>query len=937
MASCTLDDLVPSFRCNRIFLEPTTGNYEEYQVKIDASVFDTIEDDGGIADYLLSDTFKNNILIFTTFSRDNRVKDFVAFLDSYWNPVNKTGISPAKQSLIFYAVMIPASAGTNDSDYMYDEILRTYSAVFESTSVVRSLSFSEGVKEHIDRLKEGFENQVLEIKGFTFNDYSNDLIQSYGQIVQDSNGNRFYDLKIPREELSFTNKSDVGTCYSHSICAFDAASLIDGVQIPINSSTVEFFFKNIDECHILDNSRAASSSVQDFRISERVQEIIRPNRVTRYDQIIDEVSLASSGKGVLNSGITSDLYPSYVSIVPQIPEGDNSLSSDKIRTHNRFYLNIKELCRRNSNVRFIYDNLSKNGIAGILHDFELLSINIHRVRKDAYEIVALQGRDISISNTRITNDVTLYEFSDLGFTKLTDGEYTYRLKIDFLDPMYTFAEKFLEPVKNLLARFNRAITYIHNNPQNYNELRDELNAQAQVDLRAIFPLDETLFLQSVSLNTLFIALTGQSYSSIRGFSSQSDENDILDMSFFERRKLENSKRVIEDLLFASSKFFAMAEINNISTSATKNQSKVLSYSRTWDANVSPNAFSEGVIAVIAQNAVELSELDYKFRMDFEKTKHDITFNVESKNLGFATPSLLAGFNPFSSENIIRNYLNLFANVLESGDMVEDELASALLGENSIGYDGSVNELKNGSGMFESFLTTLGGTIENDTLGSIDTEISSPRNSRKLFSAGIDNGENIANSINSNYGQIEVITDDDLEEVDEKRDQIKQNIFLEKVKIEDVVMRMLVNRDGYSILDRKSFKQGEKNSKSFDYNFNYSSNVTGKPHPIIHSVSEKYFRLSENGAGTEVAMPLSRFVLDNTFMVFYLASFDENMNPDWRQLTDIENARTIASREDNQSGGVLCKFKRFQDSKMQIGQGSTSDREILSRYFYLYLD
>jgi len=83
MASCTLDDLVPSFRCNRIFLEPTTGNYEEYQVKIDASVFDTIEDDGGIADYLLSDTFKNNILIFTTFSRDNRVKDFVAFLDSY--------------------------------------------------------------------------------------------------------------------------------------------------------------------------------------------------------------------------------------------------------------------------------------------------------------------------------------------------------------------------------------------------------------------------------------------------------------------------------------------------------------------------------------------------------------------------------------------------------------------------------------------------------------------------------------------------------------------------------------------------------------------------------------------------------------------------------------------------------------------------------------
>ena len=938
MASCTLDDLVPSFRCNRIFLEPTTGNYEEYQVKIDASVFDTIEDDGGIADYLLSDTFKNNILIFTTFSRDNRVKDFVSFLDSYWNPENKVGLSPAKQSLIFYAVIISVSIGTNDSDYIYDEFISTYSAVFGTSSVVRSSSFIESAKEHIDILKEGFENEVVEIKGFTFAGYSNELIQNYGQVVLDQDGNRFYDLKIPKEELSFTNKTEVVSCYSHSICAFDASSLIDGVQIPIDSNTVEFFFKNIDECHILEDSRAASPSVQDFRLTERVQEIIRPNRVSRYDQVIDEVSLASSDRGVLNSGITSDLYPSYVSNVPQIPEGDNSLSSDKIRTHSRFYLNIKELCRRNSNVRFIYDNLSKHrGISGILQDFQLLNINMYRVRKDSYDVMVLQDTDISISNTKITNNIALFEFSDLGFTKLTDGEYTYRLEIDFLDPMFTFAEKFLEPVKSLLSRFNQAIMYIHNNPQNYNELRDELNAQAQADLRGMFPLNESLFLEGISLNILFEALTGESYSSIRGFSDQSDENDILDISFFERRKLENSKRVIEDLLFASSRFFAMAQINNNSTDATKNQSKVLSYSRTWDANVSPNAFSEGVIAVIPQNAVELSELDYKFRMDLEKTKHDITINVESKNLGFITPSLLAGFNPFSSENIIRNYLNLFANILESGDVVEGELANALLGENSIGYDGTVNELKNGSGMFESFLSTLGGTIENDTLGTIDTEIVVPRTSRKLYSAGIDNGENIANSINSNYGQIEVITDDDLEEIEEKRDQIKQNIFLEKVKIEDVVMRMLVNRDGYSILDRKSFKQGEKNTKSFDYNFNYSSNVADKPHPIIHFASEKYFRLSENGAGTEVAMPLSRFVLDNTFIVFYLASFDENMNPDWRQLTDIENARTIATRVDNQTGGVLCKLKRFQDSKMQIGQGSTSDREILSRYFYLYLD
>jgi hypothetical protein len=937
MAACTLDDLVPSFRCNRIFLEPKTGNYEEYQVKIDASVYDTVEDDGGIADYLLSDTFKNNVIVFTVFSRDNRVKDFVSFLDSYWNAENKAGISPSKQSLIFYVVMNFASTGTNNSDYIYDEMLSLHSSVFGTASAVRSQSFTRDIKNHIDILIEGFENDFLELAGFGFATYSNELIQNYGQVTFDQDGNRFYDLKIPKEELSFTNKAEVQSCYSHGVCMFDVTSLIDGVEIPIDSNTVEFFFKNIDTCHILEDGMAATSAVQDFRSVERIQEIIRPDRVTAYDQVIAEVSLISDTEMITNSGITSDLYSSYVSVIPQIPEGDNSLSSDKIRTHNRFYINIKELCRRNSNVRFIYDNLSKHNISGVLRDFEPLSTNIYRVRKDASESKYLQAPDVIISNNKITNTITQYEFSDLGFTRLTDGDYTYKVEMDFLDPMYAFSEKFLEPVKSLLARFNRAMTYIHNSPQNYNELRDELNTQAQIDLRALFPPGESLFLESMSLDILFKALTGESYTSMRASSTQPQDDDVLDISFFERRKIENSKRLIEDLLFAAGKFFAIASVNNNSANATKNQSKVLSYSRTWDVNMSPNAFSKGVIAVIPQNLVELSELDYRYRMDFEKTKHGITLNVDSKNLGFVTPSLLAGLNPFSSDNPVRKYLNMFANILESGDAIEDELTNALLGENSIGYNGSVNELKNGSGMFESFLSTLGGTVENDTLDSIDTKVSTPRISKKMYSSGIDSGENITNSINSNYGQIEIISDDDLEKVEEKREQVKQNIFLEKVKIEDVVMRMLINRDGYSILDRKSFKQGEKNSRSFDYNFNYSSNVSGKAHPILHSSSEKYFRLSENGAGTEISMPLSRFVLDNTFMVFYLATFDENMNPDWRQLTNIENARAIAVSPSNQTGGVLCKLKRFQDSKMQIGQGSTSDREILSRYFYLYLD
>lgn len=924
MAACTLDDLVPSFKCNRIFLESATGNYEEYQVMIDASVHDTVEDDSGIADYLLSDTFKNNVQLFVVFSRDERVRNFADFLDSYWNPVNKIGISPAKQSLLFQYMTQKASIGfLNNFDIVYEEFLSFYSGAFNSTSIARNNQFIDGLEDHYLDIKSAYRDGLLETKSIMFSEYSNELIKNYGDFTFDDDGNRFYDFKIIKEDLSFTNKTEVEFCYMHSVCFFNASSLIDGVQIPVNSETIEFFYKDIDECRILEDGMAASSKVQDFRLTERIQEIIRPDRISDYDQVIDQVSLATGNQSSLNSGITSDMYSSYV-------HNDDG----EIRTHNRFYLNIRELCRRNSSAKFIYDNLLTSNSNAVLSDFEVLSTRVYRVRKDSFDVTTLQDTEVLISTAKLTNDIIYYEVSDISFENLTDGEYTYKLEIDFLDPIFIYAEKFIDPVKTLLSRFNQAITYIHNNPQNYNELRDELNAQAQSDLRQIFPPDNQLFVQAFATDELFKALTGKLYSSL---ANSEGFTDISDISTFERRKLENMKRIIEDLLFAAGRYFPTAAINNESANAAKNQNKVLTYSRTWDINVSPDAFKYGVVAIVPPDTVAISESEYEARMDLEKQNHNVPINIESKNLGFATPSSLSGIDPYSSEDIVKKYLNIFANILERGDIVDDGLSNALLNTNPEGYDGTINELKNGSGMFESFLTTMGGTIENNTIDSIDTKIDIPKISKKRYSSGIDNGENLLNSVQSNYGTLEIITDDDLEKIEEKRDDIKQSIFFEKVKIEDVVMRMLINRDGYSMLDRKSFIQGEKNSRSFDYNFNYSSNVAEKPHPILHFSTEKYFRYAKNGKGSEVQMPLSRFILDNTFMVFYLAGLDENMNPDWRQLTDIENARSIANNVSNQTGGVLCKFKRFQNSKIQIGQGSTSDREILSRYFYLKLD
>ena len=70
MARCTLDDLVPSVRCNRVFLEPISSISESetqsfvsgvYSVSFDLSVYDIVDDENGIANYLLTDKFKNQI------------------------------------------------------------------------------------------------------------------------------------------------------------------------------------------------------------------------------------------------------------------------------------------------------------------------------------------------------------------------------------------------------------------------------------------------------------------------------------------------------------------------------------------------------------------------------------------------------------------------------------------------------------------------------------------------------------------------------------------------------------------------------------------------------------------------------------------------------------------------------------------------------------
>ena len=71
MARCTLDDMVPAIKCNRVFLEPVASivsdehaqeySRTEYKVVFDLSIVDVIDDHNGIADYLFSDNFVRHV------------------------------------------------------------------------------------------------------------------------------------------------------------------------------------------------------------------------------------------------------------------------------------------------------------------------------------------------------------------------------------------------------------------------------------------------------------------------------------------------------------------------------------------------------------------------------------------------------------------------------------------------------------------------------------------------------------------------------------------------------------------------------------------------------------------------------------------------------------------------------------------------------------
>ena len=1104
MASCTLDDLVPRIRCNKITLEPVRNvgtdnsvDYGVYEVHIDASVYDYIDqhDGGSLSNYLLSDTFRKNVNFYGVFSRDTLVKDFVDFLRANQSSTftaqgspSIRGMKPAQAAYLFKGVLWTVGEVLEDAafrNWFYDnknaflEVLRAQSnsslvstSVNPVTSALGHLlgiqsgaSYYASVRDEILQLfskmpidsasfspSDSFIGRTIrhallmifsdaEFTSFRFDqvltqevlNYNSGILQTasgesqLGVRTLDPDGNVYYDFKIGTTSgagiPAYENSVNVSECYYHSISYLDMEqNLLDkGIVlpsggIPLQYDTIEFFYNNIDQCSILSNKLPASGIVQDFRISERIQEIIRSDRINMYDNAIDQISLISSevalnedGLPLRENGLTSQLFSSYI-FEPGIY---------KVFTRNYFYFDILKFLRRKSNLSFLYESFSELSTLGaslesgtaptiniehtiptdvIAPYLQIPTMNIYRVRRDEKEdrkLIKTKADLLEIGLPIGTNGYSqLYKFVDQGFSDLTDGEYSYQIEMIVKDPIVDTVRFYTSFLKHMISTLKQCIEYIHNNAAEYNELRDELSDGAKDYILGL--IDTPSFKSShVTFEILFRMFTGYSLYQIQvtdllnsidfnmdlwmEFSdhySNTGEYDwslfpintsdydigswLTDRSKLNRRAIENLHRIAQDLEFGISKFVNTSTIAEYGSSGTasnvgvKKASELLDYSRTWRQTTVKAALDYRTMLTLPstqQEEYDSSQFGNQYSNEFLKhvsNGSQIPAPMLQK-MNFLTPSRVGRhaviFNRFSGiiGDATQTYIKVIDATLRKPDVMESEANAGIYAFAGGGYEGGVENLKNDSGVFETTLFEYGVTVKNLNASAINTNIEldlSPL--RPTY--GIDFGRNEPTDkseiVEANQQQLE----EAMEQLQADRSAVINSLFAEKIKKEDLVMNILVDKGAHHILDRRKIvtQSGDNEHKFEGFNILefHSMLINGtKPYPkLLNPLLIGYYSLANESTHIIHAMRImaSRFIVDNTFLVFYLDSLDDDLNPVWRELDASLLGTTSLSNAGTNTTKILCKLERFRmrGTDMSVGHGATSELEITNKYFYL---
>ena len=1080
MATCTLDDLVPRIKCEKVYLEPiqeldlngeATGDFDygKYKVRIYTSILDKIDEhDEGIADFILdSGNFQQYVHLHIAFSRNGILKSFVDFLTSYQSGYREIlgtsaeyGYNDGHKSLLYHFAVLAAKPGmyhemamnglSDPAAYMQtiesetDSFLATGNPFGGDSANTYESNFYKAVRDYANAIMSDFlvptlgDSQFIPTANFIgkYIRYLFQMIGSFEMIdfkmseydtfalpdpiprTQDEDGNTYY--KVSSEfPLTFENDISVEECYAHMHGFLDIEQVLSefGVTqtVPVHPGIEFWHFNTIDECAILNNKRPASPMVVDFRVSERIEELIRSDFITAYDATIDMISEKSSEFQPADNSITSRLYTSYVA--------SERLSSSVLEeryiaeTRNYFYINFLSLLKRKSRLSWVYALAETSGLMdmnAILETAILQSnyahgpglirdMHIDRIRvdtKDDPKRILEKERIISMINANANiigsaADAHMFKFVDDDFGNLTDGEYIYKFELEIRDPLYAFIRAFTSGMKIMIRVLKEAIEWIHHNPQNYSEIRGELNLEAREYLVNLFnaadPTSEfalgymatesmmAMFtgttMSAITVNEVFFSLFTnlQAAEELENDPHLTEDqllvklNEMFEMDQYiaqdaftnidkiDRRTIENLHRIANDLLFGISKHVDASIINqfdesNFSYAGDVTATEYIDYSRTWKYDpVKANMDYRMMISVQRNQTEELNDsaILAEFREEIQKHVGLATSIEQSQvdSMNFLTPRSVGSRNinyvTIDNELVPDSKVDILEASVRKPAFLKSEMINGLYDYVAGEYSDVIGNLKNDSGIFESLLGELGTTIKNKTAEALNTEPSTPLRFAKERVFGLDFGESVDSPVFSG-------TEEEEEEVSEDsnmtRDEIKEKLFLEKIKLEHIVMNVLVDTKGHHLLDRRDFTQGTRASDRFQGFRGYEiyQNVLSrfKPHPrqAGHYLRDTYWRQSY--ASTTDVNPIkviaSRFVADNTFLLYYLEGFDLDMNPRWVEFIYRDYPDIIARAASLNHDRVFCKLERFRMTSefTNIGQGSASDLEITNKYFYL---
>ena len=1046
MALCVLDDLVPSIRCNRVFLEPInaivhqgTKAYSDFKVSIDLSVYDRVDDHEGIADYLFRDSFQKYVKIKYVFCNNKSLNLVIDFLRTM-------GLSGS--SLTFVVDKVTGNIG--GSSIVSEMVEKAIEKSLENKEIVPLTSRLRNQSHkatYVNLLTDFYSATIITDNVYdgeiSFANYTNDFIESHGQRIYDENGNIFYDLKIPKEHLQFISRTSVNDIYFHAWAYFDInAAYVDkgiynsGIDI-FTKETVKYYFNDIHNCRILINKKIVEPYVQDFRLIERIGEIIQDDRISDYDQAVTSISLLTGKPDLLTTDITSDLFSSYkldeITVETEvlstattaavessnlstatIPQGgsaytglradsvSNSISNPNINsltvntidtnsreiltvmtgrggnpalapsntpagtpsedsaapevsstsktynrlyTRNTFYFNMHTFFMRKTKFPFMYLPLfsppinsyftnSKADPILMLQRADILSMNVFRYREDGSDkkLVATKSTIVELD---LPNGAPLgirgFIFDDIGFKNLTHGKYYYSVEMQLKDPMEDLIENLAASCHNMLNALTMARSYIHNNAKEYNEMRDELSQTAKNKINSILSVTANSFFPDFKV--LFAIMTNQRFSDV------SLALDDLSVVALERRKVENLHRVVEDLLFHVGKFYETKDMYSSPSQGFYNLSSFIkpsseiSYSRIWKRNLMDAKADQAGMLDILENyftGYYLTTNGYNIRTTIETQKHQAPTGQTSVDIGYLTPNKIDDIEIFDlNDNDTSAFMALFLNMLEKPDLTENErsMMAALLSTNN-NYDFTVSELKNNTGMFESFITDQGVSVFN--LAAEEEETSFKKTPKDVI-RGIDGGRNLGYKEERGGFLFSHEEDDSDLNLEEKQELALSSLRSEFAKKELLISKALRANHGYSILDRKDFTQGTSQRKR--YHLQNINNRLNHAHNfgIVPNFYDYYaHKLIDADRPNLYTSALNRFLVDNVFIVYYLNGFDSNMNPQWRHLTNFETIK----QNKGTNGALLCKLERYKSDVLLLGDGAMSDREILSKYFYL---